>query len=225
MILLFRFPSLIGRLKTGWIIDPVAKKDLFPSLIGRLKTNIEPNARLLPRRVSIPHRKTKNAICPQTGQVREVVSIPHRKTKNQHTISYNIFDRILFPSLIGRLKTCGDEIKTYAPCLFPSLIGRLKTAVLFHLSQYSYEFPSLIGRLKTKIAKMLDRLDELFPSLIGRLKTIYNTSSINPHTSVSIPHRKTKNENQFSRYILWDKKFPSLIGRLKTTDGRGSSLQ
>jgi len=61
------------------------------------------------------------------------------------------------------------------------------------------KFPSLIGSLKTDDINVAPETNDEFPSLIGSLKTLPIMELYGPSAPVSIPHRKFKNYDGYSR--------------------------
>ena len=131
--------------------------------------------------VSIPHRQDKNMVRYQVLQlVWNFVSIPHRQDKN-FLICYKFYIvTMVFPFLIGRIRTLLSLSTLLPPLQFPFLIGRIRTwksRVLERLS--SNRFPFLIGRIRTKkIKKEWYYEKSMFPFLIGRIRTHIANNSI-----------------------------------------------
>ncbi len=120
--------------------------------------------------VSIPRRKAQNVVNFVDPKNEEEVSIPRRKAQNW-PLSAGPVPLVVFPSLVGRLKTYSRERGVPLTMSFPSLVGRLKTNRHEDISHVAIAFPSLVGRLKTTTRESILEGRTMFPSLVGRLKT------------------------------------------------------
>ena len=146
---------------------------LFPFLIGRIRT-IQKKwiASFYLKKVSIPHRQDKNLSWAKSCGEGIKVSIPHRQDKNDiDDVNLKKKTEVSIPHRQDKnvLQNLGKEENI----LFPFLIGRIRTANALSPHMTPNQFPFLIGRIRTKQEYLqIYTIQQLFPFLIGRIRTI-----------------------------------------------------